>query len=614
MVTALLGGLRLGAQVFPQVNSPAAQEQQRQQENEKLAIQYFENKEYDKALPLLESLYQKSPTQFHYTYYFLCLVALDDFTGAEKLVRGKIREEPGALRYEVDLGYLYLLMDKPDKATKYFDEIIGRIRPTKASVMETANAFISRQQYDYAVKSYIKGRELMGYTDPFYQELARTYEITGNYAGMIEEYLNMLEEDPSRLEMVQGRLQNALNKDFDDKISDLLREALLRRNQKNPDNRYFGEMLLWLSVQRKDFSFALVQARSLDTRFNENGMLVFNIGNLSLSNEEYETAREAFSYIISRGPSGPFYAESLTGVLRARYLMITGGYETSREDLLDLREEYMATLGQLGRNSRTVFLMRDLAHLEAFYLDQLDEAMALLEEAVAIPSIPEPVKAELKLELGDIYLFTGEPWEASLLYSQVEKALKNEPIGHEAKFRNARLSYYIGEFDWARAQLDVLKAATSKLIANDAMELSLLIADNMDADSTYTGLGYYSRAGLLIYRMKYDEALQTLDTIKMLGLYHPLDDEVLYSKAEIYMARSLYAEADSLLARIADDYKFEILADNALFKRAELNAGPLENPSGAMEMYQQLILDYPGSLFATEARKRFRQLRGDVLQ
>jgi predicted negative regulator of RcsB-dependent stress response len=428
---------------------------------------------------------------------------------------------------------------------------------------------------------------------------------------MIEEYLNMLEEDPSRLEMVQGRLQNALNRDFDDKISDLMREALLRRNQKNPDNRYFGEMLLWLSVQQKDFAFALIQARSLDTRFSENGMLVFNIGNLSLANQDYGVARDAYAYILNKGAINPYYAESLTGTLRARFLMITEGFGYAPKDLLNLEQEYKAALAELGSNPRTVYLMRDLAHLQAFYLNNLDEAMTLLEQAVAIPGLPEMVKAEIKLELGDTYLFTGEVWEASLLYSQVEKALKNEPIGHEAKFRNARLSYFIGEFEWAKAQLDVLKAATSKLIANDAMELSLLISDNMDPDSTYTALAFFARAELSMYRMQYDGALATLDSIRMLALSHPLDDDVLFRKAEIFISKNDLAQADSLLADIVEDYPFDILADNALFRRAELHAGPLNDKAAAMDMYQRLVLEYPGSLFATEARKRYRQLRGD---
>jgi predicted Zn-dependent protease len=604
-------GLNVYSQVFPEVNTPAAQQKQKEQENEKLAFQYYGNKEYEKALELFRDLYDKQPTHHHYTYYLFCLTALDKFSEAEKLVRSKIKDEPGSYRYEVDLGYIYLLTDKPEKATRSFDDVIGRMKPNKANISEIANAFLSRQLYDYAIKTYMRGRELLQYSDYFNRELALVYEMSGNYTALIEEYLDLLEQDPSQLEMVQNRFQNILDKDIEDKISDALRESLLKRNQRSPENRYYGEMLLWLSVQRKDFEFALIQAKSLDTRFNEGGMLVFSVANLSLSNKDYAVAIEAFNYLLKKGPLNPYYAESLTGTLQAKFLRITEGYNYQIKDLQSLKQEYITALNELGRNARTVVLMRDLAHLQAFYLYDLDESVQLLEEAININGAPEKVKAGIKLELGDIYLFVGEVWEASLLYSQVEKAFKNDPTGHEAKFRNARLSYFIGEFDWAKAQLNVLKAATSKFIANDAMELSLLISDNMDPDSTYTGLSLYSRADLLIYRGQDSLALLTLDSIRMLGLYHSLDDEVLYSKAGIYIRKKDFISADSVLDKIVRDYQYDILADNALFKRAELQAGVLNNKEKAMELYQQLLMDYPGSLFTTEARKRFRQLRGD---
>ena len=606
-----LPGKNAYGQIFPEVNNPANIQRQQDQENEKLAFQYYSEKDYEKALVLFHDLYDRQPNQHIYTYYLYCLTALNKFTEAEKLVKSKIKNEPGSYKYQVDLGYVYLLTDKPEKATRTFDDLIENMGPNRANITEIANAFLTRQLYEYAIKTYLRGRELLQYTENFNRELALVYEMSGNYTSMIEEYLDLLGRDPSQLDMVQNRFQNILSKDIDDKIGDELRASLLKRSQKNPENQNYGEMLLWLSVQRKDFEFALVQAKSLDTRFNEGGMMVFSIANLSLSNKDYAVAIEAFNYLVKKGPSNPYYTESLTGTLKAKFQQITEGYDFRIKDLHSLKQEYETALNELGRNARTVLLMRDLAHLQAFYLNELDDSEKLLEEAINIPGVPEDLKARIKLELGDIYLFVGEVWDASLLYSQVEKAFKNDPIGQEAKFRNARLSYYIGEFNWAKAQLDVLKAATSKFIANDAMELSLQISDNMDTDSTYTGLKLYSHADLLIYRGQDSLAMVTLDSIRMLGLYHPLDDEVLYSKAGIYIREKQYLKADTVLDKIVRDYKNDILADNALFKRAELQATILNNKEKAMALYEELLKDYPGSLFTTEARKRFRQLRGD---
>jgi outer membrane protein assembly factor BamD (BamD/ComL family) len=40
----------------------------------------------------------------------------------------------------------------------------------------------------------------------------------------------------------------------------------------------------------------------------------------------------------------------------------------------------------------------------------------------------------------------------------------------------------------------------------------------------------------------------------------------------------------------------------------------LNDPAKAMERYQELMTDFPGSMFVVEARKRFRALRGDAVQ
>ena len=280
--------------------------------------------------------------------------------------------------------------------------------------------------------------------------------------------------------------------------------------------------------------------------------------------------------------------------------------------------------------------MRNLAHLQAFYLGKTTGAIAMLEELVTLTQSNRQLQAECKLELADIMLLTGEPWEATLLYSQVDKAFKNEPVGHEARFRNARLSFYIGEFNWARAQLDVLKAATSKLIANDAMAMSLLISDNIDADSSVVQLATFARADLLLYRNKPDEALAVLDSLMLAYPGHPITDDALMKKAEIMVKKGNPAEAITLYRRVADEFGDGILADDALFNLARIydhqvviadnedadraiqffqniNDPKIKDTSKAMAAYQELLMKHPGSLYTVEARKRFRGLRGDVV-
>lgn len=255
--------------------------------------------------------------------------------------------------------------------------------------------------------------------------------------------------------------------------------------------------------------------------------------------------------------------------------------------------------------------MRNYADLSAYYADSLQQAADMLYDIIEMPKVPKKERDEAKLALGDLLLFAGEVWDASLLYMQVEKDNKNDVLGSQAKFKNAKLSYFNHDFLWAKSQLDVLRASTSKLIANDAMELSLLISDNMEEDSTFGMLERYAAADLLLYRNLTDSAWVAFDEVSHSALSHPLFDEVLMQKAKIRIKQQRYAEADTLLQQLVDMYYDDILADDALYLLAQLNEERLNNPRRARECYEKLILDYPMSLYVDYARKRYNALKSE---
>lgn len=585
-----------------------------QSKDDKLAGMFLKNKEYEKAASLYEKLYKEKQSSHYYTYYIFCLVQIRDFKTAEKFIIKEKKRNPTSPKYNVDLGYIYMENNETEKANKLFEQAFKQVHPDKQHIIALANSFRSRRQNDWAIKTYIKGRQILKGSYSFHLEIGDIYGMDQDHEKMIVEYLNMLEFDINYLSAVQNRMQNALNNDRDGHKHELLKKELLKRVQRSPEKDYYAEMLLWLSIQEKDFELALIQAKSLDRRLGEDGERVFELAKLCTSNKNYKVAGDAYSYIINRGEDNPYYLSSRIHFLNVNYLIITNSYNYTKEDIINLKGDYISTINEFGKNAPTIPLMRYLAHLQAFYLDECESAITLLNETIKIPNAPASLKAECKLELADILLFTGDIWDATLLYSQVEKAFKNEPIGHEAKFRNAKLSFYIGEFEWSKAQLDVLKAATSKLIANDAMDLSLLISDNIDIDSSTVALEIYSRAELLMFRNKDDLALLTLDSIRDIVMWHPLSDEVLFKKAEIMMKKALYEEADTLLQQLVELYTYDILGDDALFKRAQLYELQFNDIPKAMELYENILTDYPGSLYATEARRNFRRLRGDELE
>ena len=252
-------------------------------------------------------------------------------------------------------------------------------------------------------------------------------------------------------------------------------------------------------------------------------------------------------------------------------------------------------------------MLKEFAFLNIFHLFDLETAKQSLIECIKILTKGE-MRAECKLMLADIYLLEGKEWDAILTYSQVDNDYKQNPIGHEAKFRRAKISYYQGDFDWAQAQLDVLKASTSKLIANNAMKLSLLITDNMGLDTSATAMQMYARSELLEYQNKFEDCILILDSINSIFKDHPLIDEVLFKKAKIMERLNKMDEASALYQKIIDEFSFDILADDALFFKAKLLEKDTEKIEDAKLLYEKLLLDHPDSIYTNEARNKYRTL------
>jgi tetratricopeptide (TPR) repeat protein len=581
--------------------------------DDQLAGEYFESKEYDKACDLYEKLFNKNQDFVYYMPYLECLVQLKNYKVAEKMVRKQIKMHPIIPQFGVDLGYLYFTEGEEKLAKEQFDQLIKNIQKEEQYVIDLANAFLNRNETDYAIQTYLKARKEMNKSYPFNLELAGIYNAQKDYDKMMDEYVSLLEYSTSYQDQVQNILQEDIAGDNANEKSAALKNVLLRRIQKNPDLSFYSEMLLWYSIQKKDFETAFIQAKSLDRRLKEDGKRVFNLARLASSNKFYDIAISAYQYIIDKGPDNYYYLNSKIEILDTKYLKITGTTTYTKDDLLGLEKDYKSALDEVGKSPASIPLMRNYAHLQAFYLDKSADATKMLYEALDMKAAQPIQLAECKIELADILLMTGEVWEATLLYSQVDKAFKDEPIGSEAKLKNAKLSYYIGEFEWAKAQLDVLKAATSDLTANDAMALSLLISDNLDNDSSYTALTIYARADLLEFRNKYDAAIKTLDTLFIKYKYHSLFDEAYYKKAEIYIKKGLNDSALVYYKRIIAEYPDDILGDDATYNLGVMYEEVYHDKTKAMDTYEKLMAKYPDSIYAEEARRRFRALRGDVV-
>mgnify|MGYP001577418123 FL=1 len=581
-----------------------------QNNNQKIAYQYFINGDYDKAIVIYEELNKSNLSVNIYSPYFISLINTNNFSTAEKLAKRLYSKYPQRLNYLVDVIVSLKKQEKSNKFIFNLKKLYGKLDGRNSQTIQLANRFLSFEMYDIALEVYEKSSKI---NNLFSYDLQRAqlYGLLGENEMMVNQYLDFLLNNPNQKKVVFSNIQRFLDnngiKDFNN--TNLVKRSLLNIIKKYPDRYDFNEMLIWLFMQNQQYKLALQQVISLDRRNQNSLSKIFEITEKLLDLEKFKLAIEGLDYIISKGFNSELYITSHINKLYAETKILNN----KNEDLEPINSKYNSVINEVGKNSYSILLLSNYAHFKAFNMKNLEDAKIILEDAMKITNADPTEIAECKIQYADIMLLSGNIWDALLFYSQVEKDFKENPIGHTAKFKRATIAYYKGDFTWAQAQLDVLKASTSKLISNDAMDLSLLISDNYNLDTIDQPMMQFARADLLFFQQKYDEAILTFDSILTLFNGHDLSDEIYFRKYKIFLAKNDTESSVKMLEKIIDDFSYEILIDDALFSIAKIYENKYNDNAKAMDYYQKIILDHEGSIYVSEARNRFRFLRGDEI-
>ena len=585
------------------------------QDNENIALgnEYYNEGEFEKARVLYEDLLKnKKNIPLIHKNYFNLLLNTGDYEQAHQYIDDLIRYSPENMYYMIDKGRIFIRSGSKEAEKQYFATIYSHVQDSEGKTRIAAQYMNNNQLFEYALETYKNTRKNLRDDVLFSLEMANSYRFLNMNEKMVEEYLNYVQSNPANIGSIKNILQGYLSEP-----EELVRleTYLIEKVQKEPDNQIFNDMLIWVYLQQKNFYSAFMQARAIDKRLKTNGDNVMDVGIIALNNRDYKTAIRIFDYIIEEFPSTINYPLARSYVIKAREELIKNRFPVDKVEIRKLIDDYQYLIDEIGINQTTLDAMRSMALLHAFYLDQYDTSIVILQKILDYPGLrlSRSLKARTKLDLGDIYLLIGQPWESTLLYSQVEKSEKETPVAYEAKLRNAKLSYYQGEFNLAEDHLDILKEATTREIANDAISLSLLIKDNTLMDTTHSALKRYSGIDLLLFQNKKQQALDSLNLMLKEFGGHSLADEIYWLMSKIKLELGNFQESIDLLEKINLNYSEDILADDAFFMMGKIYEEQLDDSKKAMEIYQQFLKDYPGSIYSAEARKRFRKLRGDFM-
>lgn len=571
-----------------------------------LAKQYFNDGDFEKAVIFYEKLVDRHPRRTDYAEGLVaCYQQLERYSDVEKFLFPQIQAGNAYPTLLIELGYNYTIQNRTEEAIKYYGKALKKIEKNPNFGYGIGFRFQKYALLDYALKAYTKAMELNPKLDYNYQ-MARIYGEQGDIEKMYASYLKLISEGKTSKSNVLRSIDDFITSDAENENNIKLKKILLQNAQKNPD-LLWNDLLSWLFVQQKQYGSAFRQEKAIYRRM-EGGSLqrLENLGNMALKDDEPETAQEIFEYIVANTN------DEVTGLNAKLNLIDIQLLDANKKTLEQVQKRYDELVALHGYKSQTLQLQIAYANFLTFKKDTPEPAITILKNSLELP-LNSRGNAYIKLALGDILVYHKKFNEALIYFTQVQKSLKNDILGQDARYKVAQTSFYKGDFDWALTQLKVLRGSTSQLIANDAMQLSLLISDNSLEDSTQTALKKYARADLLGYQNKTKEAIAELNGILEHHKGEKIEDEALLKQAQLLETLKDYEAAEFNYRKITEFYENDILADDAHFALGELYRNHLGEAEKAKVHYEKIIYNYQDSYYFPQARKHFRRLRGDSI-
>ena len=574
-------------------------------QNELLAQNYFDKGEFDKATSVYEELDKKQPGNFYFTQKLVsCYQGLKQFDKAEKLLLSK-KEKSNQPNFFVELGYNAQLQKNQTKADSYYKKAIDAVEFQPNYAYQIGQAFEQKSLLQQAYNTYGIGQKANSSMNFDYQ-MALLQGQMGNLDVMVVKLLDYSYSNVNSTLNVQNQLVLFMQDDAENVFANSLKKELLLRTQKTQDI-YWNQFLSWLYVNQKEYNKAFIQEKSIYKRNPESFDDIIQLAQICVNEKDNETAQAIFQFILQN-------TTDESTILNAQYFLLKNEISNAKpEDYPLIQPKFDTLLTQFGESPFSVDLQILAAHFKAFYQNDFENAKTLLDKLMVMP-LNIRNKAKIKMELADVLVFNEKFNQAIIYYAQIQNDLPNDEFSHEASMRMAKTSFFKKDFDWAKKQAKELKQASTQLIANDAVELFLLISDNEVEDSLKVALQDFSKADLLEYQNKPKEALEAFLQILVKHKGQSIEAGTLYKVGRNYEKLGNFAKAITYYQTILDHHKDGIYTDEALFYSAEIYNKQLNDPEKAKSLYEKVVLEHPDSIYFTEARKQYRQLRGDKQQ
>jgi tetratricopeptide (TPR) repeat protein len=573
-------------------------------QNEQLAQYYYDKGDFEKAKISYEELLTSLPQNYQYFIRTIdCYQQLKQFEMAEKAIQTRLDKYKQSSLL-VELGYNFKIQKQEEKAKKYFEQALDKIKSNPNEVYGIANSFEKKVLLDYALKAYEMAAQLQPNFNFNYQ-MGLLYGQLGNTDMMISTFLDEAFAHQENTILFQNQFSRFMTDEGDAGFSTNLRKVLITRTQQNQD-LYWNQFLSWFYIQQKEFGKAFIQEKAIYKRNPESLTTIVNLAQLAIEEKDAAAAKTILEFVLENTTEIELLVKANS------YLMQLKIDTTPEKEWASLETELSALVTKYGISPFTLSLQLMQAHFLTFNLKKPEAGKVIVRSSFELP-LNEYEVAQAKMELADILLYEEKFNQALLYYSQIENDLKNDVVAHEASLKAAKTSYFKTDLEWALKQFKELKSASTQLIANDALEYFLLINDNTVADSTQVALKAFAKADYLWYQNRNQEAIQAFHAILKQFKGGEIEAVTNLRLGKIYEKNGDFSLALSQYQSIIEQHSDGIYVDEALYFSAELYKNQLQLPEKAKPLFEKIIFNHQDSIYFVESRRKFRQLRGDIL-
>lgn len=606
--------------LFLLLRVPVGAQQDQSQNMFRLAQAFEQQGDHERALQIYADLFKADSNNY---VYFDGLrrtnIQLKHYDEAIRLSQARLRRTPFDFNLQANIGGLYYIAGSERSADSVWKLVITDAKKNQMFYRSVATEQINQRLFDKGVGTYLLGRTDIGDPNLFANELAYLYSFMMDYTNMTREYLRMLRQNEQQYDYVQSRLAAAVARPEALSAAAAVVEEELKAKRTIPLLR----LQIWLLMEGKRYTEAFRVAQSIESMVNSNGQEIFTFAERVFRENEFTVAASAYTLALKNGGRASFVPAARFGYARcieemsARGLAIPAGTQGT-ESSLESRPTFSGAIGLYSELARDIPFsnvganaLYRIGWIRYQQLFDLDGALKVFDSVLTVTPGGAMVPMVLSVA-GEILLAQNRPADAALRY----RAMNASPYASAeqktmAQFRLAEIQFFRDDLDSALALLKPLTENLKSDESNDALLLQYFITENRMQFTP--ALKQYARAELLARQFKASEAVTEFRSIVDIYPTAPLADEALLKVAEYSIQLKRYPDALVAYQKLMEDYKESIEKDRTQFKIGELYQFHMVDGPKAIAAYETVLEKYPFSLFADEARKRIRLLRGDSL-